>query len=153
MTDPVEAFVERVRAIQPLPHGSDRRVAIRQKITEFENSLRLDAPHAIPTFLQRARERVLREISRHQGNKAPTRAVDFFQEVHEELSLLSRVAIKQQDDDDSCWVEVQVHGSDGDISHVVKSNFYSSETARQWIDSDQGNTIIKAFIDKYEKPK
>ena len=46
--------------------------------------------------------------------------------------------------------QVQV-GEAGARPYVVKSNFYSVEAARQWINSEPGNTLIRAVIEKYEK--
>ena len=80
----------------------------------------------------------------------PTRTAEFFQDVLEELSLLARLAIMGEHDYDTFRVEVQV-GEAGTPPHVVKSKFYSVEAARQWINSEQGNTLIRAVIEKYEK--
>ena len=57
MADPVEAFIDRVRSVEPLPRGSNRRLAIRQKIAESESALRMDrdAALALPAFRQRAK--------------------------------------------------------------------------------------------------
>jgi hypothetical protein len=152
MPDPVEAFINRVRSVAPLPRDTNRRVAIRQKIAEAENDSRIEQGNAlaIPALLQRARDRVSNEISRHTHNKVPTRTAEFFQDVLEELSLLARLAIMGEHDDDTFRVEVQV-GEAGTPPHVVKSKFYSVEAARQWINSEQGNTLIRAVIEKYEK--
>ena len=151
MADPVEAFIDRVRSVEPLPRGSNRRLAIRQKIAESESALRMDrdAALALPAFRQRARDRAFKEISRHTRNKVPTRTAEFFKEVFEELSVLALLTIKAQEDDDTFRVEVETGGADAPRPRVAKSGFYSLEAARQWIDSDQGNTLIKAIIEKY----
>jgi hypothetical protein len=126
-------------------------VAIRQKITESENDVCLDeGARAIPAFQQRARDRAFREISRHTRNNAPTRTAEFFQEVFEELSLLTRIAIREEGGQDTYRVDVQV-GAAGTPPQAVKAGFYSVEAARQWINSEPGNTLIRAVIEKYEK--
>jgi hypothetical protein len=152
MADPVEAFIDRVRSVEPLPRGSNRRLAIRQKIAESENALRVEgATLPLPSFRQQARDRASKEISRHTRNKVPTRTAEFFQEVFEELSVLSLLTIKAHEDDDTFRVEVEIGGAHGPRPHVAKSGFYSVAAARQWIDSDQGNTLLKAIIEKYAK--
>jgi hypothetical protein len=153
MADPVEAFIDRVRSVEPLPRGSNRRLAIRQKIAESENALRIDpdAMLSLPAFRQRAKDRAFKEIARHVRNKVPTRTADFFQEVFEELSVLTLLTIKAQEDDDTFRVEVEIGSAAGSRPHVAKSGFYSLEAARQWIDSDPGNTLLKAIIEKYAK--
>ena len=149
MADPVEAFIEGVRSVEPFSTGSSRRVAIRQKITEFENALRREqaGARATATFLHRARQRASREVSRHKRNDVLTRTAEFFQEVFEELSVRMRLAIKERDDD-TFRIEVEI-GPAGAAPHVVRSGFYSLEDARLWIDSEQGDTLIKAVIEKF----
>src|SRR5450432_2354017 len=98
MSEPVEAFIDRIRSVQPLAGGNSRRLAIRQKITETENMLRRDASMAIPLFLQRARDRAFKEVARHSPKKVTTRTAEFFQEVFEELSLLTRLTIREHKD-------------------------------------------------------
>jgi hypothetical protein len=78
-----------------------------------------------------------------------TRTAEFFQEVFEELSVRIRLTIREMPDD-TFQVEVDV-GAPGGTPHIVKTGFYSVEAARQWIDSDAGNTLIKAVIEKYER--
>jgi hypothetical protein len=153
MADPVEAFIDRVRSVEPLPRGSNRRLAIRQKIAESENALRMDvdATLPLPSFRQRARDRASKEISRHTRNKVPTRTAEFFQEVFEELSVLTLLTVKAHENDDTFRVEVEIGGAHGPRAHVAKSGFYSAAAARLWIDSDQGNTLLKAIIEKYAK--
>src|SRR5579859_609170 len=109
MPDLLEAFIGRVRSVEPLPRGSGRRVAIRQKISESENDVRLEeGVRAIPAFLQQARDRTQREIARHTRDRMPTRTGEFFLEVLEELLLLMRLSIKAADNEDTYRVEIQV---------------------------------------------
>jgi hypothetical protein len=152
MADLVEAFISGIRSVEPLSHGSDRRLAIRQKITESENLLRRSggAAPALAEFLQQARRRASEEVSRHKRNNVPTRTAEFFQEVFEELSVRARLTVKEMPDD-TFQIEVNVSASGWALPHVVKSDFYSVVAAQQWIDSDQGNTLVRAIIGKYEK--
>jgi len=123
---------------------------MRQKIVEFENDVRLDeGVGAIPSFQQRARDRAFAEIARHTRNNAPTRTAEFFQEVFEELALLTRTAIREEEGKDTFRVEVQV--GEGARPHVAKSKLYSVEAAREWINSEPGNSLIRAIIENYEK--
>jgi hypothetical protein len=145
-----EAFIERVRSLAPLARGSERRVAIRQKITESENIVRRDhgAP-ALGAFLQQARQQAAAEVTRNTRNNVATRTAEFFQEVSEELALRMRLTIRERDDD-TFQVEINAQAAGG-IPQVVKSGFYSLAAAREWIDSDPGNTLIKVVIEKYDK--
>jgi hypothetical protein len=145
-----EAFIERVRSLAPLARGSERRVAIRQKITESENVVRRDhGAAALGAFLQQARQQATAEVTRNTRNNVSTRNADFFQEVSEELALRMRLTVRERDDD-TFQVEVNAQTTGG-LPHVVKSGFYSLAAAREWIDSDAGNTLIKAVMEKYDK--
>lgn len=154
MTDLVEAFIDGVRSVEPLPAGRDRRVAIRQKITEREVFLRKgrDGARAVPKFLQQAQVRARAEITRHRRNNLSTRTAEFFQEVLEELSLRVRLTIRELKDD-TFRVEVKIGAADDAPHHVVKFEFYSIKAAQEWVDSEQGVTLINAVIKKYEKPE
>jgi len=154
MSDLVEAFFDSVRSVEPLPAGRDRRLAIRRKITEGENTLRKsrDAARAVPKFLQQAQTRARAEIARHRRNNLSTRTAEFFQEVFEELSLRVRLTIREMKDD-TFRVEVKGAAAEDAPLHIVKSEFYSLKAAQEWVDSDQGVTLINAVIEKYEKSK
>jgi hypothetical protein len=75
--------------------GSDRRFAIRNKITEYENILRKDreAAEVIDLFLQLSKDRAFEQSFRHMVNFRPTPTSEFFQEVLDELSLRIRLTI------------------------------------------------------------
>jgi hypothetical protein len=152
MADYVEDFIDRVRSVGPLSPSNKRRLAVRQKITEFEHTIRSerDPARAIPAFLQRAMTRASKEISQHSRNNIPKRTAAFFQEVFDELSIRTRLII-QELKDDTFQVEVKIDASDGALTYVIKSNLYSLVAAHEWIDSEQGNMLIKAVIAKYEK--
>lgn len=152
MADAVQAFIAGVRSVEPFPPGPDRSIKIRQKITEAENGVRRDpgATLGVAAFLQQARHRAADEMARHKRGTALTRSGGFFQDVFEELSLRLRLAIVAQDDD-TYRVEVTVNAADWTVPQVVKSDFYSLVAAQQWIDSDLGNTLINAVVQKFEK--
>jgi hypothetical protein len=69
--------------------------------------------------------------------------------VFEELALLTRTAIREEEGKDTFRIEVQV--GEGARPHVAKSKLYSVEAAREWINSEPGNSLIRAIIEKYEK--
>jgi hypothetical protein len=152
MADPVKAFIDGVRSVEPISRSSNRSLVIRQKITEAESSLLRDPAtrHMIASFLQQAKRRAFEEIARHKRNNALTRTGEFFQDVHDELSTRTRLTIKEENDD-TLRVEVDIGSPDEPLPHMVKSGFYSVVAAQQWIDSDLGNTLIKAIIEKYKK--
>src|SRR5262245_43448839 len=97
MRDLVEAFISGVTPAE-LTALSNRRLAIRLVITEYENMIRADgsgADDAIQSFVQLAKDRAFEEISRHSPNGISTPTAEFYQNVFEELSTRSRLSIKE----------------------------------------------------------
>ena len=148
----VAAFIDGVLSVEHFSGGGNRRLAIRHKITESENILRRDreAAEAIHWFLELAKDRVFEQMFRHTLIDIATPTAEFFHEVFDELSVRIRLNIRELRDD---TVQVMVHviASGGARSESVKTEFRSIEDAQQWIDSDEGNALIHAVIEKYEK--
>jgi hypothetical protein len=144
----VEDFVQGVLIAEPL-RLSNRRLAIRNQITEYENILRGNGvgAEAIRSFCQAARGRVFQEITHHSPNGIPTSSAELYQDAFDELSTRSRLAIQELKDG---TFQVNVSIPNG-LPHVAKGDLRSIESAQEWIDSDRGNAAIKAIIAKYEK--
>jgi hypothetical protein len=147
----VEAFIDGVQSVEHFSDGSIRRLAIRNKITEYENVIRKDgeSTEVIELFLQLAKDRAFEQIFRHIVEYRPTPTSEFFREVLDELSVRIRLNIRELKDG-SFQVRVNVVASGGSRSEEVNSEFQSTEAAQQRIDSDEGNTLIRSVIKKYE---
>jgi hypothetical protein len=150
----VEAFIDSVRSVEHFAPGSDRCFAIRNKITEYESILRGDgdqeAVEVIGLFLQLAKDSAFEQSFRHMVDFRPTPTSEFFQEVLEELSLRIRLTIRESKNG-SFQVRIKVIASNGAPSEEIQFEFDSIDAAQKWIDSDEGNTLIKALVEKYEK--
>jgi hypothetical protein len=148
----VEAFIDSVLSVEHFAPGSDRRFAIRNKITEYENILRGDqeAAEVIDLFLQLAKDSAFEQSFCHMVDFRPTPTSEFFQEVLDELSLRTRLTIRELT---NCGfqVRIKVIASSGAPSEELQFEFDSIDAAQKWIDSDEGNTLIKALVEKYEK--
>src|SRR5262249_52705768 len=95
MRDLVEAFIGGVTPAEQAMY-SNRRLAIRLVITEYENMIRAGSPgadDAIQSFVQQAKDRAFEEISRHSPNGIPTPRAEFYQDMFDELSTRSRLSI------------------------------------------------------------
>jgi hypothetical protein len=128
---------------------SNRRLAIRKVITEYEDILRANGAgvEESRSVVQQLRDRAAQEISRHSPNRIPTTTADFFGEVRDELSRRARVSI-QPLKDGTFKVDVSIPSP---LPHVAKDDFPSIEAAQAWIDSDLGNAIIRDIVDKHWK--
>ena len=149
MRDLVEAFIGGVTPAEHAMH-SNRRFAIRQVITEYENMIRADglgADDAIQPFVRQAKDRAFEEISRHSPDGVPTPEAEFYQDVFDELSTRSRVSIGEGKDG-TFNVRVSVSSP---LPHVVKDGFLSINVAQEWINSDLGNAIIRNVIAAHPK--
>jgi len=150
----VEAFIDSVLSVEHFAPGSDRRFAIRNKITEYESILPRDrdqeAVEVIGLFLQLAKDSAFEQSFRHMVDFRPTPTSEFFQEVLDELSLRIRLTIRELKNG-SFQVRIKVIASSGAPSEEIQFEFDSIDAAQKWIDSDEGNTLIKALVEKYER--
>ena len=152
----VEAFIDSVLSVEHFAPGSDRRFAIRNKITEYENILRIDrdqeAAEVIDLFLQLAKDSdsAFEQSFCHMVDFRPTPTSEFFQEVLDELSLRIRLTIRELTNG-GFQVRIKVIASSAAASEELQFEFNSIDAAQKWIDSDEGNTFIRALVDKYEK--
>jgi hypothetical protein len=94
----VETFIDSVLSVERFAPGSDRRFAIRNKITEYENILRRDrdqeAAEVIELFLQLAKDSAFEQSLSH-GRLPSNPDLRVFQEVLDELSLRIRLTIRE----------------------------------------------------------
>jgi hypothetical protein len=150
----VEAFIDSVLSVEHFAPGSDRRFAIRNKITEYENILRRDrdqeAAEVIDLFLQLAKDSAFEQSFCHMVDFRPTPTSEFFQEVLDELSLRIRLTIRELTNG-GFQVRIKVIASSAAPSEELQFEFNSIDAAQKWFDSDEGNTLIRALVEKYEK--
>jgi hypothetical protein len=92
MTNLVETFIEDVRMAEQLS-GSNRPLAIRQKITEYEDIIVRNGAgcEEIWSVFGQAKDRAFQAITDH----STTPTADFYQEVFNELSLRCRTSIQE----------------------------------------------------------
>ena len=149
MRDLVEAFIGGVTPAEQAMY-SNRRLAIRLVITEYENMIRAGSPgadDAIQSFVQQAKDRAFEEISRHSPNGIPTPRAEFYQDMFDELSTRSRLSIgKVKDGTFNLHVSVS-----SPLPHVVKDGFLSINVAQEWINSDVGDAVIRRVIAAHPK--
>jgi hypothetical protein len=145
MTNLIDPFFAGLLPLEALSR-SNRRLAIRHRITaELENFVG-DDTEAINSVLQQAKDRAFQEITQYSPNNVPTPTAEFFQEVFEALSTRLRTFIDQAKD--GYRVNVSIPGG---LPHRVKDEFATREAARQWRDSDNGDAYINSIIDRSEK--
>jgi hypothetical protein len=103
--------------------GSNRPLAIRQKITEYEDIIVRNGAgcEEIWSVFGQAKDRAFQAITDH----STTPTADFYQEVFNELSLRCRTSIQEL---------------------KAKGDFPSRKLAQDWRDSDEGSETIEAII-------
>ncbi len=140
MTNLVETFIEDVRMAEQLS-GSNRPLAIRQKITEYEDIIVRNGAgcEEIWSVFGQAKDRAFQAITDH----STTPTADFYQEVFNELSLRCRTSIQELKNG---TFQVRVHLQTHALPHVAKGDFPSRKLAQDWRDSDEGSETIEAII-------
>jgi hypothetical protein len=141
-----ESLITDMQTIKHLVR-SNRRLAIRNKITECERILKQNMVglEQIRSVLQDAKDRAFQEITRHSPNGIPTRTAEFYQEVFEELSARIPTFI-QELKDGTFQINLFLPGSP--LPHATKGGFHSEQAAERWRDSDLGTSIIKSILAK-----
>jgi hypothetical protein len=148
MHDLVEAFLIAVAPAEFASRG-ERPFAIRQILTQYENVLRAAGADAdwIRSFVQQAKDRVFHRM--HSSVGLPTATRELYQDIFDELSTRSRVSIQKSEEQ-----TFRVHVCVPHIPpHAIENGFSSILDAQKWIDSDVGDTIIRAIITEHEKPQ
>jgi hypothetical protein len=140
MSNLVEKFIENVRMAEQLS-DSKRPLAIRQKITEYEEIIVQNGGgcEEIWSVFGQAKDRAFQAITDH----STTPTADFYQEVFNELSLRCRTSIQELKNG---TFQVLVHLRTHALPHVAKGDFPSRKLAQEWRDSDVGSEIIEAII-------
>lgn len=139
----VESFINDLSLAEHLTR-SNRRLAIRSKITELERSLKSDGPAAIRSGLEQAKNRARQEIARNSSNGVPAGMAELFRVVVEEISLRVLTSIKELKDG---TFQIEVLRPGQPLPHAVMDGFRSESEAEAWRDGGLCMSIIKRFLE------
>jgi hypothetical protein len=146
VTNVVDSLITDMLSLEHLSR-SNRRLAIRNKLTEFEEILEHNSagPEQIRSVLQDAKDRAFQEIARHSSRNVLTATAELYDEVFEQLRLRIATSIKELKDG-TFQIIVSLPGEA--LPHVARDGFPSQTAAVDWRDSDLGATYVKSILDK-----